>query len=113
MSYAIRKDKQGMRSIDYQNDVLDGEYYSENPIEIIPLPLTNKELEVSALTERDRLLSVAAIRIAPLQDAYDLGTATDDEIKSLKEWKQYRISLNGISEISGFPNVLQWPESPW
>lgn len=36
MSYAIRNDLQGWRSVDGPDDVGPDEYYSETPIEIIP-----------------------------------------------------------------------------
>lgn len=35
MSYAIRNDRQGWRAVDSLEDVLEGEYYSNEPIEIV------------------------------------------------------------------------------
>src|SRR5690606_2865876 len=43
MGYAIRNDMQGWRAVDTVSDVLDGEYYSEQPIEITPPLLTYKQ----------------------------------------------------------------------
>ncbi len=58
---------------------------------------------------RDELLQIAALRIAPLQDAVDLDEATDEEKKSLTAWKKYRISLNRLDLV---PNDVVWPETP-
>ncbi|NWE50348.1 tail fiber assembly protein [Pseudomonas gingeri] len=62
--------------------------------------------------ERDRRLSDAALRIAPLQDAVDLGNATAAEAASLNLWKHYRVGVNRISEQPGFPEVIDWPVLP-
>ena len=43
---------------------------------------------------RDGLLAVAALRIAPLQDAADLGLATAQESTGLSAWKRYRVDVN-------------------
>ncbi|EAQ7896276.1 tail fiber assembly protein, partial [Salmonella enterica] len=40
---------------------------------------------------KNRLLQMAAEKIAPLQDAVDLEIATDDEKARLDEWKKYRV----------------------
>jgi len=61
---------------------------------------------------RDELLRVAAIRIAPLQDAVDLGKATDAEVALLKAWKEYRIDVGRIAEQVGYPSNIIWPEQP-
>ena len=61
---------------------------------------------------RDELLAVAALRIAPLQDATDLGSATEAEAALLLSWKQYRVDLSRIEQQAGFPTVIDWPESP-
>ncbi|MBI6855354.1 tail fiber assembly protein [Pseudomonas cichorii] len=60
-------------------------------------------------TTRDSLLSVAALRIAPLQDAVDLDDASDAEISLLKKWKQYRIAVNRL-DLTVDP--IGWPEQP-
>lgn len=70
------------------------------------------ELKSTALQQRDALLSEAAIRIAPLQDAIDLDEATDAEAASLKTWKQYRVLLSRIEKQSGYPKVIEWPIAP-
>ncbi|MFP3756778.1 tail fiber assembly protein [Cupriavidus sp. SIMBA_020] len=58
---------------------------------------------------RDMLLRVAAERIAPLQDAVDLGIETPDDVAALKAWKSYRVALNRL-EMSLSP--VQWPPQP-
>ncbi|MDP1172118.1 tail fiber assembly protein, partial [Klebsiella pneumoniae] len=60
------------------------------------------------MTERDRLLSRASLRMAPLQDAIDLGSATQEEVASLNQWKQYRVDLNRIEQQETFPKRVKW-----
>ena len=64
------------------------------------------------VARRDELLAVAALRIAPLQDAADLGKAPEAEAALLLSWKQYRVDLNRIEQQAGFPTVIDWPEIP-
>jgi len=82
------------------------------PPKPISLPPTAEEARESALLERDRLLVTAAIRIAPLQDAVELGDATPADQANLKKWKQYRVALNRIDQQAGFPEIIEWPSSP-
>ncbi len=82
------------------------------PILVSPPGLTTEELAAIALAERDRRLAVATARIAPLQDAVDLGEATALEEAALLDWKRYRISLNRITQQDGYPAAVVWPEPP-
>jgi len=45
-----------------------------------------------ALATPDGLPGSAGIRIAPLQDAVDLGDASDGDVASLTRWQQYRVA---------------------
>ncbi|QAY26316.1 tail fiber assembly protein [Salmonella enterica subsp. diarizonae serovar 61:k:1,5,(7)] len=56
---------------------------------------------------KSRLLQMASGKIAPLQDAVDLGIATDDEKARLDEWKKYRVLVNRV-DISN----PDWPQKP-
>ncbi|EIT4150570.1 tail fiber assembly protein, partial [Salmonella enterica subsp. enterica serovar Newport] len=56
---------------------------------------------------KSRLLQMASEKIAPLQDAVDLGLATDDEKAQLDEWKKYRVLVNRVDTSSPI-----WPEIP-
>ncbi|WP_445373573.1 tail fiber assembly protein [Photorhabdus tasmaniensis] len=58
---------------------------------------------------RYHLLEQAAIKMAPLQDAIDLGIATDNEITVLTAWKKYRVALSRMDTT--VPNI-EWPEQP-
>ncbi|MBA5960609.1 hypothetical protein GIB64_24565 [Pseudomonas lactis] len=81
--------------------------------EVPPAPVpTPEELETIALSRRDSLLALAAVRIAPLADAVDLGSATADEVAALRLWKQYRVELNRIEQQVGYPTTVDWPSSP-
>lgn len=65
-----------------------------------------------AVGTRDNLIRDAATRIAPLQDAVDLGEASDEDMANLKKWKQYRVALNRIDQQSGYPATIDWPVEP-
>lgn len=73
---------------------------------------TNQQLEQTARYTRDQLLSVAAVRIAPLQYAVDLDDATLEEAELLKKWKQYSIDVNRASDQPKYPNTINWPTPP-
>lgn len=82
------------------------------PVLVDQPPRSVEELSASALSRRDALLSTAAIRIAPLQDAADLGEATDADTVNLKLWKQYRVAVNRVPSQPEFPMVIAWPVPP-
>ncbi|MCT7048570.1 tail fiber assembly protein [Salmonella enterica] len=56
---------------------------------------------------KSRLLQMASGKIAPLQDAVDLGLATDEEKSQLAEWKKYRVLVNRVDT-----SKPEWPEQP-
>ncbi|MBW9332443.1 tail fiber assembly protein [Herbaspirillum sp. RU 5E] len=70
------------------------------------------ELAAAAEFKRDMLLQVAGLRIAPLQDAVDLGVATESEQALLVRWKQYRVALGRINTQEGYPKAVAWPDTP-
>lgn len=70
------------------------------------------EKVAGALKERDSRLSIAALRIAPLLDAQDLGEATTAEAAALLNWKRYRVALNRIEQQGGYPQTIEWPAPP-
>lgn len=59
--------------------------------------------------QRDALMFGATQAIAPLQDAVDLGVATQDEQARLLAWKTYRIALNRL-DLAKQP--VSWPILP-
>lgn len=80
----------------------------------LQVPLTIEELadrhdiqSAQDVIERDRLLTLAAFRMIPYQDAIDVDDATDYDIAMLKKWKQYRVALNRLK----LP-VTSWPSLP-
>lgn len=60
--------------------------------------------------EKTRRLAAATRAIAPLQDAVDLGIATQAETTLLNAWKTYRVDVNRI-DTSLAPNIT-WPLPP-
>jgi hypothetical protein len=74
-----------------------------------PLP-TPDELISQAEDKLSRLRLEADAAIQPLQDASDLGIATDDEASQLIVWKKYRVMLMRISKEDK-ENII-WPKKP-
>jgi hypothetical protein len=64
----------------------------------------------SAEAQKTILLSEATATIGPLQDAVDLGMATDEENVQLKAWKKYRVLVNRVNP-SKAPKIV-WPQVP-
>ncbi|MDK1394842.1 tail fiber assembly protein [Pseudomonas protegens] len=85
---------------------------SGRPSLVDPAPPTDEELAAVAKMKCDQLLSIAALCIAPLQDAVDLDEATPGELASLKAWKQYRVAVNRVPEQQGYPGKVDWPRQP-
>jgi len=73
---------------------------------------TPEQVLAEANAQRDLLLTVAGLRVAPLQDAVDLDIATASDTANLKLWKQYRVAVNRVSEQPGFPATINWPAPP-
>ncbi|MFG0272670.1 tail fiber assembly protein [Pseudomonas sp. zjy_14] len=81
------------------------------PVAVAPI-ITDEDLAIRATMQRDRLLTAAALRIAPLQDAVDLDSATPEEVQQLRTWKTYRVDLNRLEQQLGFPREITWPDEP-
>ncbi|HEE9836892.1 tail fiber assembly protein [Citrobacter freundii] len=63
-----------------------------------------------ATQQKESLMALAASKIAPLQDAVDIGIATEAEAALLLAWKKYRVLLNRINP-NDVPDI-SWPEVP-
>lgn len=81
-----------------------------NGLTIEQYQYTKEELIAKAEEQKQSLMSVAADAIAPLQDASELGMATEVELTTLTLWKRYRVMLNRV-DISAAPDI-EWPEQP-
>lgn len=75
--------------------------------EYVPPPI---DYVAQADAEKAQRLSDAAIAIAPLQSAVDLGIATDQEISQLNAWKTCQVNVNRV-DTSLAPNI-EWPVPP-
>ncbi|CDG89661.1 tail fiber assembly protein [Xenorhabdus bovienii] len=73
-------------------------------------PLTQAERTRQSEVEKQQLMSRAREKIAPLQDAVDLGIATEAERLALNEWRKYRVMLNRIDCTMSLD--IKWPEQP-
>ncbi|MEY0664247.1 tail fiber assembly protein [Providencia rettgeri] len=73
-------------------------------------PVSKEQLVVEAEQKKQLLLSEVAESIAPLQDAVDLGIATDEEKSQLTAWKTYRVYLNRVNTSTALD--IEWPVKP-
>ena len=81
-----------------------------NGKKITPRVIPESELIAQAEETRAQLMAEANQKITPLQDALDVGIATDEELTQLKAWKTYRVLLNRV-DTSTAPDV-DWPVAP-
>lgn len=112
--FAVRNDGEyGYRAVGGAGELFDNEVFSwVEPPPLLPPAPSFEDLAAEAKAQRDKLLAIAANRMGPLQDAVDIGRATDEEVARLTAWKGYRIDLNRIEQQAGFPAEIQWPLSP-
>lgn len=74
-------------------------------------PEAKHQAEVSSAIELlTELMREANAKIAPLNDAIELGIQTDEEVMQLTEWKKYRVALSRIDTTTA-PDIA-WPEIP-
>lgn len=69
-------------------------------------------LAAQADIDRDTRLREVVIRVAPLQYAYELGEATNDELSALQAWKRYALNLARIEQQADYPLIIEWPTAP-
>nr|DAL36827.1 MAG TPA_asm: tail fiber assembly protein [Caudoviricetes sp.] len=77
------------------------------PILIALPPPSHEEQVANAEIQKASLMNEANVAIAPLQDAVDLGIATDEESITLTEWKKYRVMLMRVDTAKPV-----WPTTP-
>lgn len=83
---------------------------SGNPVLTAPPAPSQDELVSMANNTKAGLIAAATVAIGPLQDADDLGIATDEETSELKAWKTYRVMLNRVDTKTA-PDI-SWPVQP-
>lgn len=77
---------------------------------IVPRIIPHEESVAKASGMKTYYITLATNAINPLQDAVDLGIATDEEKRLLPLWKKYRIDVNRI-DLSKAPEIT-WPVKP-
>lgn len=89
----------------------EGEYQKWNGTSWVKDAEAEKLFRIREADEtKNSLMQVASEQIAPLQDAVDLGIATEEEISLLAAWKTYRVLLNRV-DTSVAPDI-EWPTMP-
>ncbi|MDI9276154.1 tail fiber assembly protein [Pantoea sp. EABMAA-21] len=88
----------------------DGSIFTAPPMTDEQIAAQNQQKTANNVATKTSLIAQATISIAPLQDAIDLGEATDDETAFLKAWKQYRVAVNRIDANTS--DDITWPALP-
>lgn len=107
MSYAVRKDGLGWRSVESEADCAADETYSETQ----PAPISLDAAEV-ARNKRDQLLGDTQWLVQRHRDQIEVAeptTLTDDQYKALLTYRQ---ALRDITKQEGFPKEVIYPEYP-
>ena len=102
-------------SVDYWQELLNGQNGKKEissdkngyPVLVDVAPATAEQLKVIASREKERLMALATVAIAPLQDAVELGIATEEEAAALTERKKYRVMLMRVDTSKPV-----WPTPP-
>ncbi len=68
---------------------------------------TEEELKQQASRKKQSLMQEANTMISTLQDAADMGIATEKETAAFSEWKKYRVSLMRVDTTNPV-----WPTPP-
>ena len=74
--------------------------------------LETSEAKLSVNNKVKTLTQEATAKIQILNDAYELGIATDKEKTKLTEWKTYRVLLSRVSEQETYPLTVEYPVKP-
>lgn len=70
-------------------------------------PPTHEQLIADAIAKKNELRTGVDGEISWLQDAVDMGIATDKELALLAAWKEYRVLLMRID--TGKAPDIKWP----
>lgn len=73
-------------------------------------PVTKEAIAAEAANRQQNLLADAARVIAPLQDAVELGIATDEESQRYSAWRKYRVLLSRVN--TNTTPEAEWPQRP-
>ncbi|SEO76138.1 virus tail fibre assembly protein, lambda gpK [Luteibacter sp. UNC138MFCol5.1] len=83
-----------------------GEWILSPPV---PYQPTHEEIRAANIARRNELLARAALAMAPLQDAVELGEATEAESALLTRWRQFRVAVSRVPLDAADP---EWPAFP-
>lgn len=87
-----------------------GDQWVFNGKKIIERVYSAAELTEQADAVKGNLLATASQKISPLQDAKELGIATDAELEQLKQWMLYRVLVSRVDTARA--KGIIWPEVP-
>lgn len=77
-----------------------------------PPVLTDDELKVAVLAQRDALITTANEATAGMADAYVADLLSAEEVVTFKAYAAYKLALNKITKQPGYPRKITWPKPP-
>jgi len=103
-------------SVELWRELLEGQAegkiidFTSVPPSLVIYARTPEDEAAEAESKKAELRLIADTAIAPLEDAVELGIATDGEQVRLNEWRKFRVMLNRVN-TSQAPDI-SWPELP-
>jgi len=110
MPYAITGT--GWRSIQEDWPLVEGESYADELPEWLLEIAEAQRIEAATRITLDSLMDEVGKIIQQLQDDYDVGEITEEDLSNWKAWKKYRSALSKTPERDGWPSVPDWPAQP-
>ncbi|TFZ52941.1 tail fiber assembly protein [Serratia proteamaculans] len=78
--------------------------------QVKPREYSVKELQHQAMNKKQDLIKQATLQITTLNDATELGMASENEQRQLTAWKTYRVLLSRVDP--GTAPDIDWPQPP-
>ncbi|EPV0627133.1 TPA: tail fiber assembly protein [Citrobacter koseri] len=103
-------------SVELWRELLEGQAegkiidFTNVPPALVEYVKTPEDEAAEAESKKAELRLIADTAIAPLEDAVELGIATDGEQTRLSEWRKFRVMLNRVN-TSQAPDI-SWPVLP-
>jgi hypothetical protein len=110
MPYAITS--KGWRNIQEDWQLAEGESYVDELPEWLLLLAEQQQAEADVKIDLDSRLNEANKIIQPLQDDYDIGEITEEDLTKWKAWKRYRSALSKTPDRDGWLSEPDWPSKP-
>jgi len=88
---------------------VDGAWFADqSALDQLAYEQTKAQVDAKVASETAR----ASTKILPLQDAVDLGIATEQETIDYNAWRTYRVLVSSVPTQAEYPLAVAWPIAP-